>query len=319
LIAVAVCSSLLFLQPNGTSISRSGDTGSAKRIELQAKNELEPNDQPLPSNAGEVAAVASFDSSGLERGSVDARRSDPGAFGAASAAPRPLSPMPELGVESKPEPLNPSVQTLLQSLSKVSSDKQSDWVVMESLGDRDASTAIKDKSVGVDQPNGLWTTLAKDSSAQYSFRYKKTIERESVANKSKSLLESRPSENVMRTEMDAKEAPPPLPILIELQIPREDWGDGAKRLRELGIDVPMELPLVEFMDFTSTSVPASRDFVEPSDKRGTQSQELSPWSFRRADARESTVESEFLTQPRAQQFARIRVRVIRRAADFDLP
>jgi len=312
LIAVAVCSSLLFLQPNGTSISRSGDTGSAKRIELQAKNELEPNDQPLPSNAGEVAAVASFDSSGFERGSVDARRSDPGAFGAASAAPRPISPMAEPGVESKPEPLNPLVQTLLKSFFEVSSGKQNEWLVLESLGERDESNSFKDKSAEVDQTLSLGRTLAMDSKAQYSFRYKKTIERESVADEKKLQLESRPSENLTRTELDAKEAPPPLPIQIELQISSEDWGDGAKRLRELGIDVPVELPLVDFIDFTATSLPASIDIVDPSNKPGTPLQELSLWRFRRADAREGMVESEFSTQPRAQLFARIRVRVIKK-------
>ena len=54
----------------------------------------------------------------------------------------------------------------------------------------------------------------------------------------------------------------PLSIQIELQFPREDWGDASKRLRELGIDVPVELPLVDFIDFTANSMPAmpaSRD------------------------------------------------------------
>ena len=254
LIAVAVSSSLLFLQPNGTSISRSGDAGSAAR---------------------------------------------------------PISPMAEPVVESKPEPLNPLVQTLLQSF-EVSPGKQNDWVVMESLGDRDAATAIKDKSGGVDQTMSLGRTLAMDSNAKYSFRYRNTLERESVADENKLMLKSRPSENLMRTEMDAKETPPPLPIQIELQISSEDWGDGAKRLRELGIDVPMELPLVDFIDFIATSLPASRDIVEPSNKPDTPLLESTLWRFRRADAMEGMIESDFSTQPRAQLFARIRVRVIKK-------
>ena len=264
LIAVAVCSSLLFFQPNSSSISRSGDIGTAIETEFKAKKTLEQNDQPLPSNATEVAAVSSFDSSGLGRGSVDARRSDPGAFGAASAAstaPRPLSPMAQPGVEFKPEALNSLVQSLLKSLSEISSGKQNDWVVVESFENSDASTESKDKSAGVDQKLSLARTLAMDSNAQYSFRYKNSLEREPVADEKKFQLEPRILENQSRTELYAKETQP-LPIQIELQIPRDDWGDASKRLRELGMDVPVELPLVDFIDFTATTKPALRDSAQ---------------------------------------------------------
>jgi len=312
LIAVAFISSILFLDPNSTSISRSisrsGDTGPAAR--------------PLASKAEE----SSENSTNMPFGGPPAPR----AAGTPSSRRESTSP----GVASKPEPLNPSVQTLLQTLSKVSSDNQYNWVVMESLGDGDASNALKDNSGEVDPTVSLGRTRAVDSNARYSYRYKNSIEREPVADKNKSLQENRSAENSARTESDTKETQPPLPILIELQIPREDWGDGAKRLRELGIDVPVELPSVEFMDFTATSAPASRDLFEPSEKAGTQSPEVTLWSFRRADTQGGAVELEFFAKPaatgsvvstttdflpsaggkelnRAPPLARIRVRVIK--------
>jgi hypothetical protein len=39
---------------------------------------------------------------------------------------------------------------------------------------------------------------------------------------------------------------------VELQVPEEDWEKGAKRLRQMGIEVPLELPEAEYLDYTAT-------------------------------------------------------------------
>ncbi len=41
----------------------------------------------------------------------------------------------------------------------------------------------------------------------------------------------------------------PNSLLIEFQIPSDEWSAGAKRLRQLGIDVPLELPDVDVLEF----------------------------------------------------------------------
>lgn len=41
------------------------------------------------------------------------------------------------------------------------------------------------------------------------------------------------------------------PLLIEFEIPSEEWGAGANRLRQLGIEVPLELPKAEVLEFVA--------------------------------------------------------------------
>jgi len=38
---------------------------------------------------------------------------------------------------------------------------------------------------------------------------------------------------------------------MEFQIPSEDWTAGAKRLRQLGVDVPLELPSEDVLEFAA--------------------------------------------------------------------
>ena len=40
-------------------------------------------------------------------------------------------------------------------------------------------------------------------------------------------------------------------MLVEFQIPIENWESGAKRLRELGMDLPEKSPVVEYLEFTA--------------------------------------------------------------------
>ena len=97
LIAVAVCSSLLFLQPNSISISSSGDTGKAARP-------LSPMAEK-PSEKLEKIAVGGAPAPGV------------------AATPNYVAQSGSPSVESRPEPLTPSMQALLQCFSKVSSGK----------------------------------------------------------------------------------------------------------------------------------------------------------------------------------------------------
>ncbi|MCY2982897.1 MAG: zf-HC2 domain-containing protein [Planctomycetota bacterium] len=45
------------------------------------------------------------------------------------------------------------------------------------------------------------------------------------------------------------------PILIELQISSDNWASGSERLRQMGFDVPLELPQTEYLDFTAIQIP----------------------------------------------------------------
>ena len=43
-------------------------------------------------------------------------------------------------------------------------------------------------------------------------------------------------------------------MLVEFQIPIENWELGAQRLRKLGMDLPEKLPTVEFLEFTAIPI-----------------------------------------------------------------
>lgn len=85
------------------------------------------------------------------------------------------------------------------------------------------------------------------------------------------------------------------PLLVEFEIPSDDWASGAKRLRQLGISVPLELPDVEYLEFTGVAISsvaktgASASVSELSlnrpdrDYRVAGSQELSRWTFQPID------------------------------------
>lgn len=45
------------------------------------------------------------------------------------------------------------------------------------------------------------------------------------------------------------------PLVIELQIPEDKWELGSKRLRQMGFDIPLELPQTECLDFIAIQIP----------------------------------------------------------------
>ena len=321
LIAITVCGSLLVIRPNGMSLSRSEKKDTFSDIEVPAIRAEKPLDQPMlpgrmnPSNslslemekneqqkpgateaegvlAKSEAAVASM-SSMAKKNSETALRS----LGEASAPPP--APMvargtgtallPSFGTpgslvtEAKTDDaLNPLVQALLRSLAAVSTENQSDWVAVNAL----------------DQQRSLGRPAAIDSKTLYSFRYTKATEKESIEDKSNNLQKSQADEFSMRWAAEAKEIASakevPSPSFIELQIPSQDWVAGAQRLRELGIDVPLELPSVDYVDFKVSPMPDSNDGVNLLGSLGKakQSEELLRWRFGRAEPQARVLASE---------------------------
>ncbi len=82
------------------------------------------------------------------------------------------------------------------------------------------------------------------------------------------------------------------PLLVEFEILSSDWESGAKRLRQLGILVPLELPEVEYLDFTGVRIPseartgATESLSNKRPERGSRvagSLELSRWTFQPTD------------------------------------
>ena len=94
------------------------------------------------------------------------------------------------------------------------------------------------------------------------------------------------------------------PLMVEFEIPSENWDSGAKRLRQLGIAVPLELPDVEYLEFTGVPIEseaknrASELVREPSDipaepeNRLAGSSDWSRWIFQPVDRMELKRSSE---------------------------
>jgi hypothetical protein len=287
LIAIAVCSSVLVIRPNAMSLSRSERTNTVSEIDALKIEAGKPLDQPIPPEP----TIPGFSLS-LEMKQNETP--EPRATGADSPNTK----------AKKDDAMNPLVQTLLRSLSVASTDNKSDWIAVNALGDIDASITRTDPLEGEHQQRSLGRRTAVDSKELYSFRYTRATERGKVADKNANLQKGQADGIAMQWD-EAKEIAMskevPLSSVIEFQIPSADWGAGAMRLRDLGIDVPLELPSVDYVDFTAIPMPDSNDGVIPLARRGTdkQSEELSRWRFR-------------IAEPQERPFARIRVRALKK-------
>ena len=59
---------------------------------------------------------------------------------------------------------------------------------------------------------------------------------------------------VEKQRVEAEEGIETGAMLVEFQIPIENWDLGAKRLRKLGMDLPEKLPTVEYLEFTAIPI-----------------------------------------------------------------
>ncbi len=100
------------------------------------------------------------------------------------------------------------------------------------------------------------------------------------------------------------------PLLVEFEIPSNEWESGAKRLRQLGISVPLELPAVEYLEFTGVPIAseakkgATESVSEPLGNRSGESRvagslELSRWTFQPTDPLEGQRSLERLAEKEA--------------------
>ena len=103
--------------------------------------------------------------------------------------------------------------------------------------------------------------------ARYTYRFRGTASDQGKASLDGLDIEERqstadaPSE-LSRASTEVKIDDAANPFMIELQIPADKWGLGSERLRQLGFDVPIELPQTEYLDFTAIQIP--KDAAEPS-------------------------------------------------------
>jgi len=86
--------------------------------------------------------------------------------------------------------------------------------------------------------------------------------------------ETRNNSRDKQTPMDQKRSPQ-APLLMEFQIPSEDWTAGAKRLRQLGVDVPLELPNEDVLEFTARPMDAEPP-VDASSTASVEKESASP-------------------------------------------
>lgn len=304
-----------------------GKPGAIESLSFSNEFEYRPKPGARPTEGGlaesEAAIATSRDNARVSRGStgVGAGLSAPGGFGASPSGTQAKSPMPKkqaevignipLGdpapaltrkVAAAPSsgmpsqettaiirPVNPMVQSLIESLFFDLPVNQSDWVALDSLeGSNDKSVATLD-SAG--RAVGLGRSLNHDSIVSYRFR--KAAEKESVADKKEKLFEPQTTEFFMESAVDTRETELLRPLLVEFQIPREDWGDGAKRLRHLGVGVPVELPPVDYLDFHVTQVPQAKDISRLSAQAGAAKESLaSKWEFGLVEAHKSKMASD---------------------------
>ncbi len=334
LIAIAVCTGVLLLGPNRNSISRldrsSSDVSSlgksdadvelfrpqggagARLDNLQTGRATEDAPVDSPGAVGDSgAALAKQKDFRLEKKDVE-------------LIPAPVVVDPSnnlaLGLPKPEEPLQrsqraePSAKSLLESLFERQTAGSSEWEVLDSLRTQDSYSFQNDQSADFVQQNGATRSTGDESITRFSFRYKPTTEPEmtlaekrhdkdasiSPAVKTKdenvlmdSVMESKQIESEAKRRALSSQSTSNT-LIVEFQIPSEDWENGAKRLRDLGVEVPLELPESVYLDFVASPTEAAKEVVLESDTNApvnrlrvapkvSGSRELSRWIFQRPE------------------------------------
>ncbi len=143
----------------------------------------------------------------------------------------------------------------VESLDRKSSDPVDNFVHLEN------SSSSKP-----DEPN-----------KKFYFRYRNDLQLGRVTDESTALLKkgatTKESESVEFDKQPAEKQKNVFerPLLVEFEIPSNDWESGAKRLRQLGISVPLELPAVEYLEFTGVPIPSRWTFQRTDSLEGQRS------------------------------------------------
>ncbi len=273
---------------------------------------------------------------------------------------------PALGLSNPADPLQrlqrlePSTKLLLESLFEKQASGNNEWESLDSLRTQDSFFRSNGRSEDFVQRSDAMHSTSDESIARFSFRYKPTTELElALAEKlhdkdakitsaakptnenglTDGVVDSKLKEvDVQRKNLSLKTAEDTL--IVEFQIPREDWENGAKRLRDLGVEVPLELPESEYLDFVATTKEAAKDEAPESlsnapvtrlqvDAKDTGSRELSRWKLQRPEQlgraklelrtmRKSELEKEAVPETNGREWngayatVRIRVRAIKK-------
>ncbi len=167
-----------------------------------------------------------------------------------------------------------SDQFFLEDLLKDQSREWKKRVVeeVESL-DRKSSDPI-DKFVH--QENSI-SSKPDEPNTKFYFRYRNDNQLGRVTDESTALFKkgatTKESESVEFDKQPAEKQKNVVerPLLVEFEIPSNDWESGAKRLRQLGISVPLELPAVEYLEFTGVPIPSRWTFQRTDSLEGQRS------------------------------------------------
>ena len=290
LIAIAVCGRILLWQPNKPAISLSDGTRTSTDLDLKSRREIRPTHESEDFGISDKTASQFSENKTTEPA--------PGAMN----SNLPLDSHSLALNLTDPEVQKPfSEQTQHYFLDDLLKDQSQEWRKLdvhevESLAGR--SSDWVENSAKLKKSD---SSERNEPIASLFFRYRNVNQLGRVIEDSTALLrKSATTKESESAEFDKKPAEKQKkvaerPLLVEFEIPSDDWASGAKRLRQLGISVPLELPDVEYLEFTGVAISsvaktgASASVSELSlnrpdrDYRVAGSQELSRWTFQPID------------------------------------
>lgn len=272
LIAIAVCASVLLIGPNTKSISLSenrsaGTTTDATVAPSRPLSEL--------ARSGDFGFQKKEELDGASAMDPKSKLSETLAFNPPPApAPAIANAPPAMPSRGTARELKPGVEGLIDDLQVVE-----DFVKLDSSG----------------------TLGSNESKKEIFFRFgaNKTDQPSDIASLEKALaspkFESLGRNNSMGLEKQRVAADGGIEtgvMLVEFQIPIENWESGSKRLRKLGMDLPEKLPTVETLEFTAIPIArtsgdsffnagASESLIDRFvvDMKGAKEVVLSQWGF----------------------------------------
>ncbi len=296
LIAIAVCGRLLLLQPNKPAISLSDGTSTSADRDLKTLTEIRPTHESEDFGNSVQAVPAS--GSGSVRSLSGPAEPAPGAVYSNQPNDSPSLAKKPTDHEGQKSSSKQSEQYFLDDLLK---DQSLEWKIrdVQEVDSRDRkSSDWVDNFVQQENSNSL---NRDEPITKLYFRYRNVNQLGRVIDEPTALVResatTKESESVQFDKQleEKHEKVADRPLLVEFEIPSNDWESGAKRLRQLGISVPLELPAVEYLEFTGVPIPsvakkgATESVSELSENRPEResrvagSLELSRWTFQPTD------------------------------------
>ncbi|HUP80334.1 MAG TPA: hypothetical protein VM260_17395, partial [Pirellula sp.] len=311
LITIAVCASVISMRPNSKSISQSGVTTTDKSVDPRSREEFGNNVQLETTVVEDRSGHQPKEVGGarvMERGSEEAK-SD---FASALLEKTRLRPQdPSLAMENDLKSRQ-SGRAANQPLAAPSPAPSTPKPSGESFGLGNESAAAigsrADFSLPIVKDNEELERLKSGDSTEFSKRFFYRLEANKfeqqetpklaeksdargkelqIQKRSSIVSDKKKSIQVDGTERES--------ILVEFQIPSENWELGAKQLRKLGIDIPETLPTAEFYEFTATPNESAADspidqFVV--DVKEAKSTVASNWRFSSVTPQENALNRE---------------------------